>query len=94
MASYFETPSIWIQLNPNTIKAFRGLLLRLSSEHTQVRGHITLEKTCNVGSDSKEVEVNYLIIDALSPYNIILGRPTTNSFRAIISTEYLVLKYP
>lgn len=43
--------------------------------------------TCGVGVDSKEIEVNYLIVDTLSPYNIILGRPIANSLGAIISTK-------
>lgn len=41
-----------------------------------------------------EIEVNYLIVVSLSPYNIIMGRPTINVLGEIISTWYLVLKYP
>lgn len=40
------------------------------------------------------VVVSYLIVNALSPYNIILGRPTINAIRAFISIRYLVMKYP
>lgn len=33
------------------------------------------------------------MVDALSPYNVILGRPTINSLGAIIFTMYLIMKY-
>lgn len=40
------------------------------------------------------IDVNYLIVDTLSPYNIILERPTINALGEVISSLYVVLKYP
>lgn len=40
-----------------------------------------------------EIDDNYLIMYALSPYNIILGRPAINALEAVVSTMYLVLEY-
>lgn len=54
---------------------------------------MTLEITCGEGADTKAIDASYLIMDALSPYNIILGQPTINAIRTIISTQYLGLKY-
>lgn len=51
-------------------------VLQLLDEQIQVNCHVTLETTCGEGTTTKAVEVNYLIVDALSPYNTILGRPT------------------
>lgn len=56
-------------------------------------GHVTLKNTCGEGVDAKAVDVRYLIMDALSSYNIILGRPFINTLEAVNSTLYLVLKY-
>ena len=78
---------------PNNIYVFHGSLVGLSGDHVKVRGHIVLEITYNMGSDSKMTEVNYLIIDASSTYDIILGRPTINVLGEIISTWYLALKH-
>lgn len=36
-------------------------------------GHMALETTCGVGINAEEIDLIYLIVDALSPYNIILG---------------------
>lgn len=58
------------------------------------KGHITLEMKCGMRLDSKAIEVNYLIVDVLSPYNVIICRLTINSLGEIIFIQYLVMKYP
>ena len=39
-------------------------------------------------------EVNFLIVDCSSSYNIIIGRPTLNSWKAATSTYHLYVKFP
>lgn len=55
---------------------------------------MTLKTTCGEGEDAKAMEVSYLVVDIMSPYNIILGYPAINALGEAISTRYLVLKYP
>ena len=38
--------------------------------------------------------VRFLIVDALSAYNILLGRPSLNAIRAIPSAYHVVIKFP
>ena len=38
--------------------------------------------------------VNFLVVDCLSSYNAIIGRPTLNSWKAITSTYHLSVKFP
>lgn len=45
----------------------------------QVRGYVTLKTTCGVGANAKVIGVSYLVVDALSPYNVILGLPIINA---------------
>lgn len=59
----------------------------------KVRGIITLKITIGSIVDSNVIEVNYLMADALSTYNVILCQPTINSLEVIISTQHMVLKY-
>ena len=39
-------------------------------------------------------DVTFLVIDYSSAYNAILGRPTLNSWKAVTSTYYLMIKFP
>ncbi|KAL0366950.1 UNVERIFIED_CONTAM: hypothetical protein Sradi_3585100 [Sesamum radiatum] len=50
----------------------------------------------SLGSYPKRVTkmVKFLVVDAPSAYNVILGRPSLNSFQAIASTYHLKLKFP
>ena len=38
--------------------------------------------------------VRYLIVDAPSAYNVLLGRPSLNAIKAIPSAYHLVIKFP
>lgn len=56
-------------------------------------GYVILKTTCGEEVDAKTIDVKYLIINIVSPYNIILGRPTINILWAVMSTQYLSLEY-
>lgn len=42
---------------------------------------------------TKTIEVKHLVMDTLSPYNIILGRPDINLLDEVLSALHLSLKY-
>lgn len=63
----------------------------LSGKQVQIIGHISIETTCGEGIDAREIDVNYLIMDFISPYNIILGSPNTNALIMVVSTLYINL---
>lgn len=62
-----------LYLYPNDVKVFNSSLTWFSIEHVQVMGHVTLKTICFEGTDTKEADVRYFIMNALSTYNIILG---------------------
>ncbi|XP_023877885.1 uncharacterized protein LOC111990332 [Quercus suber] len=39
-------------------------------------------------------DVTFLVVDCLSAYNAIIGRPTLNSWKAVTSTYHLMIKFP
>ena len=49
-----------------------------------------------VGSYPQQItrEANFLVVDCSSSYNVIIGRPTLNSWKAITSTYHLSVKFP
>ena len=49
-----------------------------------------------VGAYSQQVtrNVNFLVVDCSSSYNVIIGRPTLNSLKAVTSIYHLSVKFP
>ena len=59
------------------------------------KGYIDLFTT--FGEDdslSKTINVRYLLVNANTSYNILLGRPFINRLKAIVSTPHLAMKFP
>lgn len=57
-------------------------------------GHLSIEKTFGSRDHAKSIQVRCLIVNDVSPYNIIIGSPSFNALEAVLSTIYLTLKYP
>ena len=38
--------------------------------------------------------MRYLLVEANTSYNVLLGRPCLNAFGAIVSTPHLAMKFP
>ncbi|KAL0355717.1 UNVERIFIED_CONTAM: hypothetical protein Sradi_4018600 [Sesamum radiatum] len=55
---------------------------------------ISLPLTLGTSPLRKICLLKFLVVDIPSAYNIILGHPTLNTFRAIISTYYMKIKFP
>jgi len=58
----------------------------------EVRGHIELRMTFTDGTTSRTVSIKYLVVNAPSAYNILLGRPTLNRIRVVASTRHMKMK--
>ena len=56
-------------------------------------GAITLSVTTGDYPQQITREVIFLVVDWSSAYNAILGRPTLNSWKAVISTYHLMIKF-
>ena len=60
----------------------------------EVHGHIELRTTFTDGTTSRTVNIRYLVINAPSTYNILLGRATLNKIGAVASTMHMKMKLP
>ena len=49
-----------------------------------------------VGTHPRQLtrQLDFLVVDCLSSYNVIIGRPTLNRWKAATSTYYLKVKFP
>lgn len=65
-----------------------------SREQVQVKGYLILRITFVEQYNTKEIKVKYLVINALSSYNMIIGQLSFNWLRIDLHTLYLCMKYP
>ncbi|XP_072054170.1 uncharacterized protein [Arachis hypogaea] len=83
-----------MKLSEKLIRPSSGELIGFSGEKVPIMGHIWLKTTMGEIPMSKSMDIQYLIVNCYSPYNIILGRPALNIFRAVVSTLHLCVKFP
>ena len=60
----------------------------------EVRGHIKLRMTFTDGTTSRTINIRYLVVNAPSAYNILLGRPALNMIGAVASMRHMKMKLP
>ncbi|KAL0291578.1 UNVERIFIED_CONTAM: hypothetical protein Sradi_7021100 [Sesamum radiatum] len=83
-----------MQLGDVPLKIVDTLLYDFAGEVVHPRGMISLPLTLGTSPLRKTCILKFLIVDIPSAYNVILGRPTFNAFRAIISTYHMKIKFP
>lgn len=57
-------------------------------------GTIMLLVTIGTYPQQLTKEVNFLVINCSSAYNTIIGHPTLNAWRVVMSTYHLLVKFP
>ena len=65
-----------------------------AGDQVEVRGYIELRTTFTDVAGSRTEKIKYLVVNAPSAYNILLGRPTLNRIGAIPSTRQMKVKLP
>ena len=58
----------------------------------EVKGYIELRTTFTNGAASRTEKIRYLVVNAPSAYNILLGRPTLNRIGVVPSTRHMKVK--
>ncbi|XP_072064298.1 uncharacterized protein [Arachis hypogaea] len=82
-----------MKLSIKTIQPSSGELVGLSGERVSILGSVWLQTTIGDHPLCRTKDILFLVVDFPSPYNIILGRPSLNSFCAIVSTVHLCVKF-
>jgi len=83
-----------LQLSPDQLRPYTGCLYDFAGDQVEVRGHLELKTTFTDGAASRIENIRYLVVNAPSAYNILLGRPTLNRLRAVASTRHMKMKLP
>ena len=63
-------------------------------ETTNRIGYVHLLTTFGDKKGSKHIMIKYLLVDANTLYNVLIGRPFLNELSVIISTPHLKMKFP
>jgi len=81
-----------LQLSPDQLGPYGGCLYGFAGDQVEVRGYIELRTTFTDGLVSHTEKIRYLVVNALSAYNILLGRPTLNRTGVVPSTRHMKVK--
>ncbi|XP_058777981.1 uncharacterized protein LOC131652199 [Vicia villosa] len=81
-------------LSESMLKPFEAYLKGTLGDGVPVKGYIDLDTTFGKGVNAKMIKVRYLVVDAWSIYNVVIGIPTLRVLRAVISVADLAMEYP
>jgi len=76
------------------MKPYDDHVVGFSGKRVGTKGYIELYTTFEEGKNTKTIKIRYLVIDANTFYNILLGRPSINRLMAIVSIPHLAMKFP
>ncbi|XP_030937184.1 uncharacterized protein LOC115962476 [Quercus lobata] len=79
-----------LNLKPEDLTAYDSPLVSFEGKTVTLRGQIRLP----IQTDLDVVEVDFIIVDAYSPYTAIVARPWLHALEAISSTLHQKVKYP
>ncbi|XP_020227232.1 uncharacterized protein LOC109808591 [Cajanus cajan] len=70
-------------------------LVGFAGERVSTKGYIKLfTRFCFDQQESREIQIKYIVVNANTSYNILLGQPSLNMLGAIVSTPHLAMKFP
>ena len=81
-------------LSPDLLSPYTGCLYGFGDNQVEVRGYLELRTTFTDGEASRTESIRYLVVNANSAYNILLGRPALNRLNAVSSTRHMKMKLP
>ena len=81
-----------LQLSPDLLRPYTGCLYGFAGDQVEVRGYLELRTTFTDGKTSCTENIRYLVVNANSAYNILLGSPALNRLKGVSFTWHMKLK--
>ncbi|XP_047163972.1 uncharacterized protein LOC124833515 [Vigna umbellata] len=75
-----------MDLFEDLIAPFNEQIVGFSGERVDTRGYLDLRTRLGTSREAPELRVRFLLVEANTSYNALLGRPCLNAFGAIVST--------
>ena len=79
-----------LNLKPENLTAYNSPLVSFEGKMVILKGQIRLA----VQTGSNMVEVDFIVVDAFSPYTTIMGKPWLHTLGVVSSTLHQKVKYP
>ncbi|XP_050241945.1 uncharacterized protein LOC126690834 [Quercus robur] len=79
-----------LNLRPEDLTAYDSPFISFEGKTVTPKGQIRLP----IQTGSEVVEVNFIVVDAYSPYTAIVARPWIHALEAVSSTLHQKVKYP
>lgn len=76
------------------LEEHHGNLIGFIGDRIPAIGKVKLRLTLGEHPKTTSVNVKFLVVQAPSAYNVLLGHPSLNKARAIVSTTHLRMKFP
>ena len=83
-----------LRVDPKNLRPFNSPLVSFSGDKIYPKGIVTLCVATGTHPTQVTIQVDFLIVDCPSSYNVILGRLTLNRHKAVTSTYCLKMKFP
>ncbi|XP_017415437.2 uncharacterized protein LOC108326436 [Vigna angularis] len=83
-----------MDLSEDLIAPSNKQIVGFSGERVDTRGYLDLRTRLGTCRDAPELRVRFLLVEANTSYNALIGRSCLNAFGAIVSTPHLAMKFP
>ena len=83
-----------LQLPTTVMVPYDELIYGFSREKVTTHGYIDLHTVFRDGAQTKTIPIYFLVVDAPTSYNVLLGRPSLNTLGVVVSTPPLAMKFP
>ncbi|XP_075663357.1 uncharacterized protein LOC142632931 [Castanea sativa] len=83
-----------LKLDPGRLRPFDSPLFSFSRDRVYPKGILTLKVTIGIYPKQLTHQLDFLVVDCPSSYNVIIGRPTLNRWKAATSTYCLKVRFP
>ncbi|XP_075655159.1 uncharacterized protein LOC142625369 [Castanea sativa] len=83
-----------LKLDPGKLRPFDSPLVSFSGDRVYPKSIVTLKVTIRTYPKQLTRQLDFLVVDYPTSYNVIIGRPTLNRWKATTSTYCLKVKFP
>ncbi|XP_020211231.1 uncharacterized protein LOC109796037 [Cajanus cajan] len=94
LPSFSQMMTTKLDIPHHMIQPYSEPLAGFAGERVHTRDFVELLTSFGIAQNSRRILVKYLLVDAVTSYNILIGRPTLNQLGAIVSTPHLTMKFP